>query len=348
VEDVLVRKLHPSEGESPPGSELPAVIEALQERTPEFLAQWISHHREWVETRLLADGGILFRGFGVRTPEQLEMVALTIAPDLRSEYGLGDSPRIRQTERVFSATEFPSWFVIPLHNELNYMADPAHTIMFCCQKPPVRDGETPICDFRKVLKALNPAVRDRFTRKGVRYRRRFKNWRRELAATSKDAAVSREAAEDLCRKRGCEFEWLPNGSLQLTTAYPAVCIHPQTRDLVWFNQAQSYLGAAVEHRRFATRAWAARRRFEAFAYWIIWLVLKVFEPSRWIKKYNYPTFGDGSKISTVDIRHICDVTARNTVYFRWQEGDLLVLDNILTAHGRMPYKGSRSVFTCFA
>ncbi|MEM9824685.1 MAG: TauD/TfdA family dioxygenase, partial [Bacteroidota bacterium] len=34
---------------------------------------------------------------------------------------------------------------------------------------------------------------------------------------------------------------------------------------------------------------------------------------------------------------------KNTVYFDWEKGELLVLDNILSAHGRTPFKGERSI-----
>ncbi len=32
-----------------------------------------------------------------------------------------------------------------------------------------------------------------------------------------------------------------------------------------------------------------------------------------------------------------------TVPHRWQRGDVLVLDNLLAAHGRMPFSGARKI-----
>jgi hypothetical protein len=34
---------------------------------------------------------------------------------------------------------------------------------------------------------------------------------------------------------------------------------------------------------------------------------------------------------------------QETVTFPWQEGDILMLDNMLVAHGRSPFVGSRKI-----
>lgn len=40
---------------------------------------------------------------------------------------------------------------------------------------------------------------------------------------------------------------------------------------------------------------------------------------------------------------IREQTRRLPILFRWRRGDLRVVDNVLTAHGRMPFKGPRSI-----
>jgi hypothetical protein len=41
-----------------------------------------------------------------------------------------------------------------------------------------------------------------------------------------------------------------------------------------------------------------------------------------------------------DILRVCD---EHSVVFPWNEGDVLLLDNMLTAHGRKPFLGKRKV-----
>jgi alpha-ketoglutarate-dependent taurine dioxygenase len=54
-------------------------------------------------------------------------------------------------------------------------------------------------------------------------------------------------------------------------------------------------------------------------------------------------YGDGSPIEDEVLDEIREVYRRSTVIFSWQEGDVLMLDNMLIAHGRQPYTGSRKV-----
>jgi alpha-ketoglutarate-dependent taurine dioxygenase len=39
---------------------------------------------------------------------------------------------------------------------------------------------------------------------------------------------------------------------------------------------------------------------------------------------------------------------QKSVLFRWQEGDLLLLDNVLVSHGRMPFTGPRKILVAMS
>ena len=54
-------------------------------------------------------------------------------------------------------------------------------------------------------------------------------------------------------------------------------------------------------------------------------------------------FGDGTEIDEAALNHIRNVYENQMVTFSWQQGDVLILDNILTAHGRKPYSGPRQI-----
>ncbi len=54
-------------------------------------------------------------------------------------------------------------------------------------------------------------------------------------------------------------------------------------------------------------------------------------------------FGDGERIEPTVIEHINCVYEQTAVAFPWQKGDVLMLDNMLAAHGRNPFKGQRKI-----
>lgn len=54
-------------------------------------------------------------------------------------------------------------------------------------------------------------------------------------------------------------------------------------------------------------------------------------------------FGDGDPIDADVVRIINEVYDAHTVREPWQDGDLLLVDNIRTAHSREPFEGPREV-----
>jgi hypothetical protein len=54
-------------------------------------------------------------------------------------------------------------------------------------------------------------------------------------------------------------------------------------------------------------------------------------------------FGDGSPIDDAIVDHIRSLYSEESISFAWQKGDILLLDNMLTAHGRNPFTGERKI-----
>ena len=54
-------------------------------------------------------------------------------------------------------------------------------------------------------------------------------------------------------------------------------------------------------------------------------------------------YGDGSAIPDSDMQAVCQVYRDAEISFPWQAGDILMVDNILTAHGRNPFSGQRKL-----
>ncbi|APR84543.1 Hypothetical protein A7982_09892 [Minicystis rosea] len=335
---------------------LPLVIEPGSDTSERALSTWLSNHKTFVADKLTEHGALLARGFDVTDAAAFERVARAVDADLKNDY-LGTSPRNGLTDYVFSASELPHYYPIPEHCEMSFIKHPPRRLFFCCLLPSEGPGgETPIVDFRKVARDLDPQVLDRFVRLGVRNIRNYdgpegggkldlwklKRWD-EMFRTTDRAVV-----EEKCRENGLTAEWSSNGRLKLTNVQPAVKAHPVTGEAVWFNHSQVFHTSAVpaEYRRIAERMgpvpYAALSLVAEAA-----VQLKV-RTQGVEEQAMHCTYGDGTPISDSDMDAVREAIWTNMVFFKWRKGDVLVIDNDAVAHGRMPYNGPRTVAVCWA
>ena len=300
------------------GNPLPLVVRPLVEGLD--LAVWLKDHRESLEGWLRDHGGVLFRGFRIDTVHAFDGVSQAFSTDLL-EYKERSTPRTQIGEgRIYTSTEYPAHQSITFHNEFSYSLTWPLKILFCCVVAAEQGGETPIADGRRVYQRLDPALRARFEQKGVMYVRNYGggidlSWQ-EAFQTDDPAAV-----EEYCRHAPMDWEWLDGGRLRTRALRPATACHPVTGEMVWFNQAHlfhvSNLDPAVRNAMLA-----------AF-------------PEEDLPRNTY--YGDGAPLETSALDEIRAAYADAAVAVPWEKGDVLVLDNMLTAHGRNPYVGQRTI-----
>ncbi|WP_437277986.1 amino acid adenylation domain-containing protein [Sorangium sp. So ce375] len=282
------------------------------------LAAWAREERAFVEAQLLRHGALLFRGFPIRSAPEFEQVAQAICGELFGEYG--DLPREKTGQHIYSSTPYPADKAILFHNESSHLPRwPLKQWFFCVQAAP-EGGATPIVDCRRLHEALAPDVRERFRRSGLLYVRNFTpgfdvSWQDFFHTT--DRAV----VEERCRAGGMRCEWLAGDRLRISQRGPAVLSHPKTGEQVFFNQIQlhhpAYLEAPVRES----------------------LLAMVGE--QWLPRNV--TYGDGAPIEVETTRALGEAYERCAVRFPWQEGDIILLDNMLVAHGRDPFSGPRKI-----
>jgi alpha-ketoglutarate-dependent taurine dioxygenase len=149
-----------------------------------------------------------------------------------------------------------------------------------------------------------------------------KSWR-EVFETDRPTDVER-----LCRENDFEFAWHDRRSnwLRISQTRPAAITHPETKEWVWFCQPHLY--------DFSPRLLGLWRFVAAKAFYL--------QPHTRMHEIFH---ADGSKIARADLYHIMDTLDANTVAFPWQKGDVLVLDNVLTMHGRATFSGPRRILT---
>jgi alpha-ketoglutarate-dependent taurine dioxygenase len=305
-----------------PGQKLPLVVEPNLDNVNLLL--WAEGHRDFIRTSLNRHGGVLFRGFRVGGPDEFQQfIRLGVGDPL--EYGERSSPRSQVSGKIYTSTDHPADQSIFLHNEQSYNVVFPLRIAFFCVTPSQEGGETPIADCRQVFARLSARVRDRFLEQGYLYVRNFGYgfglpWQ-EAFQTSDPAMV-----EDYCRRHAIDFEWKEGGRLRTRQKRRAAAAHPETGEMVWFNHLTF----------FHVTTLAPRVRDSLLAE---------------LGEENLPNntyYGDGSPIEPEVLDELRALYHEETIAFPWQAGDILLLDNMMVAHGRSPFAGPRKVVVAMA
>jgi len=300
---------------------LPLVIHPSVEGVD--LVAWARDNHEFIETHLLKRGGILFRNFNISSPELFEQFVIACSAELL-QYRERSSPRTQVNNNIYTSTDYPANQSIFLHNENSYQRTWPMKIFFFCSRPAAEGGETPIADCRKIFNRIDLKIRQRFMEKGWMLVRNFGHGL-SLSWQSVFQTGDKSAVEAYCRQAGIETEWRED-RLRTKQVRRAVAQHPKTGEMIWFNHAAFFHISTLE---------ASTRE-------ILLAGLKEDDLP------NNTYYGDGSPIELTVLEEIREAYRRETVSFTWQVRDVLMLDNMLVAHGRNPYAGRREILVAMA
>ncbi|TRY32036.1 TauD/TfdA family dioxygenase [Aliiglaciecola sp. M165] len=279
--------------------------------------QWIKNNLADLEQALADSGAVLFRGFPVDSAESFDEFSNAFDyPNFTYQESLSNAVRINFTERVFTANEAPKDVDIYLHHEMAQTPISPSKLFFFCQSAADQGGATPLCRSDMLFDELRnqqPELAQNFISKGLKYTTHMpaendpnsgqgRSWKSTLSVDSIEEAEAK--LSDL----GYTWKWLVDGSLKATTpVLPAVIQMGEERQVFYNQLIAAYMG---------------------------WKGVKE-DPSSAI------TYGDGTHIPVEGLELATRLANDFTFDLEWQDGDVALVDNYLTMHGRRSYSGDR-------
>jgi alpha-ketoglutarate-dependent taurine dioxygenase len=286
-------------------------------------ARWVAEHRDALRAAVAEHGSLLVRGLRLRDVAESEAVFRGLGSLMTEKEPF--AARRSHSHGVYSSSKWPANQPMCMHHELSYLLEFPGLMLFACLIAPTDQGATPVADSPTVLRALPTELVERFDRDGWLL---IRNYNDEIGASVAEAfgTDDRRDVERYCRANAITFEWQPDGGLRTRQCRSAVVHHPRTGQRCWFNQIAflSEWTMAPELREYLVDIYGADGL-----------------------PFN-TRFGNGDAIGADVVQVINGVYEANTAREPWQAGDLMLVDNVRTAHGREPFEGPREVVVAMA
>ena len=289
---------------------------------------WVARHRAALDRLIERHGGIVLRGFPIATSEDFGAISGRF-PQFTGGYQGGAAARRPVAKGVYEATQRTGDQPIPIHQEMFYLRDYPPRLAFFARKVAERGGETLIADMRAITAALPAAIRAKLETHGIRNVRNFAaktgntEETRLMDKRGWDFAFYTDSVDEvnaICARRHMRPHWHDDGSLTVFNQEEAFVTHPSTGERVYrsglhiahfYRGSYDNTGAAAELR--------ATQKFPSGAF-----------------------LGDGSELPPAEDAELCALVDRFTYQWPWHNGDVMILDNLLTGHGRNPFEGTRA------
>jgi Taurine catabolism dioxygenase TauD, TfdA family len=130
----------------------------------------------------------------------------------------------------------------------------------------------------------------------------------------------RAVVERYCADNDIELTWGADDELTTRQRRPVSAAHPETGEMTWFNHLTFFNVSTLDPMVAQTLLSMGKENL-----------------------LNNTYYGDGAEIEPAALDELRAAYDAETVVIPWQEGDIMMLDNMLAAHGREPYTPPRQI-----
>lgn len=379
MSNIHLRKLDQKERDiSTRISDMPLVLEYKGAGKGDLkeLTDYLSANSDELANKLDTNGALLLRNFNITSEVEFEKAVTSLRSiNCIEDYFLTESGRslIEGTKYVFYTNKFYKTgagltFGV-FHNENYRSPDVPNFISFCCLETCKQGGETGMVDMAGVYEALDDDLKAKLESKTL-FCKSF-----PLSFMAKKYDVPLSQMERLCEQEGYTVMSDENDQNKTMHLYkPSILEHPRTKKpAVIMNLGEIITKGIHDFFKDDYRGpkWWLHRL--AWKYKLVYFLDDVSRLTRFseiyrdvmneraMKKKDKPKknghkpkapsgLGQDPTVDKVENvltkeegRQIQKAVRENFVSFKWQVGDLLIVDNLRMAHAGMPGKGSRTI-----
>ncbi|PGH08206.1 hypothetical protein GX51_01360 [Blastomyces parvus] len=277
--------------------------------------------------KLARHGVLLFRGLPIHNAEDFSRFAHAFGYKPHEIIGIVvDRPLL--APNVAPANESPKEVLIYNHNESPQVPHAPEYIFFYGHRAPKKGGESPIASsvelFHRAQQEIPEFIAE-LAEKGIISKVTYTFDKQHQGGSTIKQAFGKEIKEgddEATRRTKIEAQIARYGRGKHTT-------------WEWTND-----GIVVSHRLPSIRTQPKTNLPTLFtglaAYY------KNAQVNSKTRNITQQYFGDGTPIDEKYLAHLAKITDEIRVLHKWQEGDVLVYDNVIAQHGREPWEGEQS------
>ncbi len=267
-----------------------------------------------VSDALEQNGALIFRGFGANI-DDFTKFSEQFSNQFSYYEGGGlqwrslNRERVNNNNSLFTTTGGNIGFYIPLHAEMHYTGSPPKFLWFYCEEAPLDKGQTLLANSRVMFEALSNETRDFFRTNKVKYIRDYKNGEWQQSFNTNEI----NHLKTLCAEQACTVQSDTDQNVCIEYTQSAILQDKHQQDCFVNNVL------VIHYFEHALESGLAQ----------------AYIPD--MKKQASPVkarMENGERFPDRILLDLAEAAQAVSVPHQWQAGDIILIDNFQTLHGR--------------
>ncbi len=330
---------------SEPGSHFPLVVAPLPQKKINLI-DWAKDNQARISQAIKEFGAIVFTEFNLATKEDFGQAFTAITGNSPEPYK-GDTPRQEIISNIYKSTAVANAHLVPLHQEVSVGSRkemPTYIAFFCVTPPKPGTGQTLVGNVKEISKkiqSLMPHLWALMLTRTLTYTARYlptnswlTKWIRWLNPSfgtiqQRFGTENPREVEKICQQEGLTCQWDNGWAVVSRTGVPAT-INVNGKNL------------------FCNQIHVDKLNPKLCGGWMNYILASILLcPTSRFMQFDVQ-FDGGTPIRSKDASQLLTILEQHQQGRDWRQGDLMILDNVTTMHGKTPHVGKREILVAMS